>query len=193
MNIINVGNKRVNSYVLADPTPKLLIDTGYPGTLAQFTEQCKRTGVDVAKIPFIIISHFHPDHAGLVQQLKQLGSRLVVFENQLTAVADVRRMVTPKDHYVEIVETDNIRLRLSDSRALLAKIGIQGEIIATPSHTPDSIALILDDGAAFTGDLIPPILAAPDAQSSWHVIKRHNVRRVYPGHGVMWRLDHAQL
>lgn len=193
MNIINVGNKRINAYVLADPQPKLLVDTGYPGTLTQFTNQCKSAGIDVAQIPLMMITHYHPDHAGLVQPLKALGCKLIVFTNQLNAVPDVRRMVKPQDHFVEIVMTDNIQLRLADSRVFFARLGIQGEVIGAPSHSEDSVALILDEGAAITGDLMPPVLAAPDAQSSWHDIKRHNVRRVYPGHGAMWRLDHARI
>lgn len=193
MNIINVGNHRVNSYVLMDPMPKLLIDTGYPGTLPQFTKQCQRAGIELASIPYFIITHYHPDHAGLAQQLKAMGCKLIVFTTQLTALVDVRKMVGPQDHYVEIVEGDNIRLRLADSRALLAKIGIQGEIIGVPTHSEDSIALILDEGAAFTGDLMPPVLSIADAVASWQKIREYKVRRIYPGHGSMWRLDHTTL
>ena len=43
----------------------------------------------------------------------------------------------------------------AESRAFLAGIGINGEIISTPSHSQDSISLILDNGDCFVGDLQP--------------------------------------
>ena len=42
-----------------------------------------------------------------------------------------------------------------DSRAFLAALGINGEIISTPSHSEDSITLVLDNGDCFVGDLEP--------------------------------------
>ncbi|MFN8418983.1 MAG: hypothetical protein U0528_07035 [Anaerolineae bacterium] len=49
-------------------------------------------------------------------------------------------------------------ITLDNSRAFLSSIGIAGAIISTPGHSDDGIALILDDGAAFTGDLTDPVL-----------------------------------
>lgn len=43
-------------------------------------------------------------------------------------------------------------INCADSRAFLAGIGIDGEIISTPSHSPDSVSLVLDDGDCFVGD-----------------------------------------
>ena len=46
-------------------------------------------------------------------------------------------------------------ISLEDSRAFLKELGIDGQIISTPSHSADSISLILDEGIAITGDLEP--------------------------------------
>ena len=37
----------------------------------------------------------------------------------------------------------------------MARMGICGEIIPTPSHSADSVSLALDDGDCFVGDLEP--------------------------------------
>ena len=42
-----------------------------------------------------------------------------------------------------------------ESRSFLSCLGISDEIIHTPSHSEDSISLILDDGNCFVGDLEP--------------------------------------
>ena len=43
----------------------------------------------------------------------------------------------------------------NESREFLRSIGIEGEIISTPSHSEDSISVILDCGDCFVGDLEP--------------------------------------
>lgn len=40
-----------------------------------------------------------------------------------------------------------------ESRKFLGELGIEGEIISTPSHSEDSISVILDDGTCIVGDL----------------------------------------
>ena len=81
----------------------------------------------------------------------------------------------------------NIVLAAEESRAFLAGIGIQGEIISTPGHSDDSVTLVLDDGAAFTGDLTPPLMVPEDlanlAYQSWQAIRAKGATTIYPGHG----------
>ena len=42
-----------------------------------------------------------------------------------------------------------------ESRKFLEELGIEGEIISTPSHSEDSISVLLDDGTCIVGDLEP--------------------------------------
>jgi glyoxylase-like metal-dependent hydrolase (beta-lactamase superfamily II) len=192
MNIVNVGYRSTNYYVLAGSAPRLLVDAGWPGTLATFQHTCKRMDIDLAAIPYQLATHYHPDHAGLVQNLKGLGVRLIVVDTQLAGIPLLRTYVKPQDQYEEITLGDNIVLSAAESRAFLARIGIQGEIISTPGHSDDSVTLILDDGSAFTGDLTVPQAARPDAmdlvRKSWEHIRAKGGRTIYPGHGPVGRL-----
>ena len=55
----------------------------------------------------------------------------------------------------------------------------------TPGHSDHCVSLLLDNGAAFTGDL-PPQAAAfdnPVALASWKFLGEHGATRVYPAHG----------
>lgn len=193
MNVVNVGYDSTNYYVIADSGPKLLVDVGWPGTLPKLQHACKRTSIQLADLKYFLITHYHPDHAGLAQELKRTGIKLIVMETQVSAIPTLRNYMKSDNHYVEIDLTDNVVLHLADSRSFLAKIGIRGEIISTPGHSEDSVTLILDDGAAFTGDLPhPSTLVEGDtntAQTSWESIQSFNVKTVYPGHGPAWRIE----
>jgi glyoxylase-like metal-dependent hydrolase (beta-lactamase superfamily II) len=64
---------------------------------------------------------------------------------------------------------------------------VPGEIVPTPGHSEDSVTLVLDDGAAFTGDLTAPILTPQDpadlSDQSWQRLRAAGARTSYPGHG----------
>ncbi len=72
---------------------------------------------------------------------------------------------------------------LVESRALLKRLGIDGEIVATPGHSDDSVSLVLDSGEAFTGDLTHPSMADEAATASWAKLRAMGAKAVYPGHG----------
>ncbi|HEY0070405.1 MAG TPA: MBL fold metallo-hydrolase [Chloroflexia bacterium] len=192
MNIVNVGYRSTNYYVIADTAPRLLIDAGWPGTLGEMQHACNRMGIKLADIQYQLMTHYHPDHAGLVQELRRLGVQLVVIDTQLAGIPLLSTYVKPGDGYTEIELAGSIVLSAVESRAFLAGIGIQGEIISTPGHSDDSVTLILDDGLAFTGDLTPPMLVSPDptdlAHRSWEAIRARGVTTVYPGHGPVGHL-----
>ena len=57
--------------------------------------------------------------------------------------------------YVPVNAEKAIIISCEGSRAFLKSIGIEGEIIITPSHSGDSVSLLLDDGTCFVGDLEP--------------------------------------
>jgi glyoxylase-like metal-dependent hydrolase (beta-lactamase superfamily II) len=192
MNIVNIGYRSTNYYVLADAAPRLLIDAGWPGTLAALRHAGQRMGVRLEDIPYQLVTHYHPDHAGLAEELKHLGVRLLVLDTQQAGIPLLRTYVKPRDHYTEIQPAGNIVLTSAGSRAFLAAIGVQGEILSTPGHSDDSVTLVLDEGAAFTGDLTPPAMVPQDpadlSYQSWQRIRARGGRTVYPGHGPPWPL-----
>ena len=59
------------------------------------------------------------------------------------------------DEYVPVDETAAVRFSCGESRAVLSGIGIRGELLSTPSHSRDSVSLLLDDGVCIVGDLEP--------------------------------------
>jgi endoribonuclease LACTB2 len=187
MNIINVGYQSTNYYLIDIKGGKLLVDCGWPGTLLQFSAELKRKGVSVQDIKYLLVTHFHPDHAGMTQELKNLGIRHILLDVQVEHVLQMTEFFKTKNHpYVQISTNDSISLKVAESRKFLAGIGLQGEIIHTPGHSDDSVTLILDEGFAFTGDLHPAFMLPEDdtvSRTSWNKIYQCKIARIFPGHG----------
>ena len=187
MNIINVGYDSTNYYALELTNGKLLVDCGWPGTLPKLSAELKRKGASLKEIKYLLVTHFHPDHAGLVQELKNEGIKFILPECQRDFIASFHEFFKTKNYpYVEIKQNDNLILKLEDSREILASLGLNGEIIHTPGHSDDSVTLILDEGFAFTGDLHPRFMVSEEDQKSlhsWDKIYQHKITRIFPAHG----------
>jgi ribonuclease/clavin/mitogillin len=195
VNIVNVGYDSTNYYVLGASTRRLLIDVGWPGTLPRLLAMLRRKDIPLQDIGYLLITHYHPDHAGLAQEVKARGVRLIVLEQELPAIPMLKSYMKPINPYVNITLHDNLQMTSGESRAFLTRIGIAGQIVWTPGHSDDSVSLVLDEGIAFTGDLPPPGFVdetASDAvQQSWDTLRALHVRVIYPGHGPVRPLPPA--
>ncbi len=183
-NIVNVGCRSTNYYALDVRGGRLLVDCGWPGTMSQFTAEMKRKGVLPSEVKYILATHFHPDHAGLVDEFKKLGAKLILLESQTVALE--APISNGPSSCIHICADNNVLLKFDDSRKFLASLGLSGEIIPTPGHSPDSITLILDEGYAFTGDLPARFILSDEdllSKASWDRIYRRPIKRIYPAHG----------
>ncbi len=107
--IVNVGYASTNYYVLGSSTTRLLIDVGWPGTLPTLMATLRRTGIPLQDIGYLLVTHYHPDHAGLAQELKARDVRLIVLEPQLPAIPRLKTFMKPGTPYVDITLHDNLR------------------------------------------------------------------------------------
>ena len=191
--IVNVGYRSTNFWVVSAGRNRLLFDLGWPGMLGPLLANLKRKDIPLKEIRCGIASHYHIDHAGCAQELKNQGMRLIVTPEQADAIPAMKRWTKPADNYVEIVASDNLLLGTSQSRAFLANMGIAGEIVHTPGHSDDSVSLVLDNGAGFTGDLTSEVMIGtedPEVVSrSWRLLRDMGVTTVYGGHGPPRPLD----
>jgi endoribonuclease LACTB2 len=189
MNVVNVGYGSTNYYVIGDGKNRLLVDVGWPGTMGKLLAMLRRKGIALEEIRYLLSTHYHPDHAGLAQELKNKGVRLIVVEGQREAIPALKKVMKPEMHYQDIDLRDNTEVTLAGSRTFLAKIGLAGEIVGTPGHSDDSVTLVLDSGEAFTGDLQVESRADESdivaVRRSWDKVRALNARMVFPGHGPM--------
>ena len=151
---LKYGN--TNTFLIPAAHGYLLLDTDYAGTLPAFYRTLKINAVQVKDICWVIATHYHPDHMGLIPELMQQGVKLLLIDTQKDSV-HFSDYIFARDRlpFEPIDETSATIISCSESRKFLAEIGIEGEIISTPSHSPDSVSLVLDDGDCFVGDLQP--------------------------------------
>jgi endoribonuclease LACTB2 len=185
--IVNVGYRSTNFWVITAGSSRLLVDLGWPGSMGMMRANLNRMDVPLKEIRYGLATHYHIDHAGLGQELKEAGVSLLVLDVQVSAIPLMKRWIKPQDNYVEITMDGNVTISCDESRAVLEQIGIDGEIVHTPGHSNDSVSLLLDDGSVFTGDLThPTFISMEDAavvNASWRKLRDQGATCIYPGHG----------
>lgn len=152
---LRYGN--TNTFLVRGDKQDILVDTDYAGTLQAFYKAIKEAGITVNDIGYILATHYHPDHIGLVSSLMEQGVKLILAESQSSSV-HYSDEIFAKEPYLEFKPIDAssaVVISPAESRGFLKDLGIGGEIICTPSHSDDSISLILDDGTCIVGDLEP--------------------------------------
>jgi len=185
--IVNVGYRSTNFWVIGNARSRLMVDLGWPGMFGALTSNLERMGIPLAEVTHGLATHYHMDHAGCAQDLKNAGMRLIVTHDQVSAIPAMKQWIKPGDGYTDIAVNDNAVISCAESRAFLETIGFGGEIVPTPGHSDDSVTLVLDTGAAFTGDLTHPAFAteetAETVAASWKLLLERGATKVYPGHG----------
>ena len=186
MDKLKYGN--TNTFFIRGDQGGLLIDTDYAGTLPAFYKTMKNADIRMTDINYVLATHYHPDHMGLVGKLVEQGIELLLVDIQKEAV-HFSDKIFEKDklQYSKINENDATIITCAESRKFLSSIGISGEIIHTPSHSEDSISLILDDGSCFVGDLEPlEYLEAYDnneeLKNDWDLIMSYDPKTIFFAH-----------
>lgn len=183
---LKYGN--TNTYLIPARAGYMLVDTDYAGTLPALYRALKQNGVMVRDIGWVMATHYHPDHMGLIPDLMAQGVKLLLIDAQLGSVHFADRIFARDGlPFRPIDEARATVIRCADSRAFLCELGIAGEIVSTPSHSADSVSLILDSGDCFVGDMEP--LSYLDAypekcplRDDWDRILRHGAKRILYAH-----------
>lgn len=167
----------------------LLFDTDMFGTLGTFYKSIKQNNIQINDIKYVVCSHYHPDHMGLVSELMKQGIKLLLIDNQKDYVhfSDTIFKKKSGENYTPIDESKAEIITQQESRKFLQTLGISGEIIKTSSHSKDGIALILDDRQCFVGDLEPPSFIEGYENNcvlkqDWDNIMKYKPAIIYYGH-----------
>ncbi|WP_067963798.1 MBL fold metallo-hydrolase [Nocardiopsis trehalosi] len=167
-------------YALDTPRGPVLIDTGWdhPDSWRALTDGLTRIGTGVREVHGAVLTHFHPDHTGLVARLRAASGAWTALHPADTAVVDRITAAHPDTHRA----AERARLRRAgappgDADAATAwrplppvavdrpladgdTIDLGGRdlrVLWTPGHSPGHVCLHLPDtGRVFTGDHVLP-------------------------------------
>lgn len=184
---LRYGN--TNTFLVQGENGYLLVDTDYAGTMPAFYRAIKKNNIKVNDILYVLATHYHPDHIGLVSELMEQGVRLLMIDTQCSQIHYSDEIFSRDKRliYKPIEEKDAIVISCQTSREFLNNIGIAGEIISTTSHSEDSISLILDNGICIVGDLEPiDYLDAyeenTNLKTDWELVMSYNPKHIYYAH-----------
>lgn len=183
-----VRGHHTNDYLVPTADGWLLVDNDWPGRFIQTAGALKRAGIRISDVKYLLNTHYHLDHAGLSQEFKKQGATLLILETQVAHIKlDESFTQGPSLAAFQPITLDGtVVLKESESRTYLNKIGLRGEILSTPGHSPDSITLIVDGLGAFVGDMPPfeylPIFHNSELDASWRKVLAQDPPMIFPAH-----------
>ena len=211
--IVNLGSRVVNNYLVPMESGYILIDTGYDGSFPRFMRMLEKHRVSPKEIRYVFLTHAHDDHAGFLNEVLAVTDAAVIlhpdaveglrrgqnsFEggcSSLTAFlfCKILALFGHGEHrYPAIQDAYLDRLVPIDSERFRA-LGFPYEILRTPGHTADHIALLVGD-KLFCGDAAMNVFPSVrrtiiwiedlrQYKQSWAEILRKAPSTLYPGHG----------
>ena len=198
MTVHELHYSRTNTYLIEGDKGNVLFDTGWAGTFPAFRRCVRRLGVPVQRIAYILLSHIHPDHVGIAQEIADCGPVIVVPDAQRSFLHNADGIFEKENsRSFKPIRDERVRfIDLRDSRAFLQELGIDGEVLHTPGHSDDSISLCLDDGTLLVGDLNPlyelDLHRGTTIEESWNRLLARNPTRICYGHAKTVELNNGK-
>lgn len=200
-----IALKRVKSFLIKGQK-LILVDAGNPDDGKAILEHIRDRSIHPEEIDVILVTHAHPDHAGGLKELiEATNARVLVQHKGADNLKEGKsQSAEPTNMSGKIVKTflPSTELPQIEPNIIISgkydlnKVGVEGKIIHTPGHTPDSISIILNSREAIVGDLIMggfirkgtpkyPIFAndLEKVKESIEKVLAHNPKVIYTSHG----------
>ncbi|ELT94362.1 hypothetical protein CAPTEDRAFT_192989 [Capitella teleta] len=159
-----------NTYLIGTGPRRILIDTGSSGFPEYVTNLQKVLEEQNASIQGIILTHWHEDHIGGLEEVCSRSER---------KTCKIRRSKKS-----DRVLGDGLQYTFIGDKHIFETEGATLEAMHTPGHTDDLMALYLhEENAVFTGDCVFEDLF--EYMKSLKVILNRKPQRIYPAHGAI--------
>ena len=118
---LRYGN--TNTFFIQGISGGLLIDTDFVGTLPAFYKAIKEHSIKISDISYVLATHYHPDHIGLISELMKQGVKLLLINIQKSYIqfADEIFRRDKRLEYEPINIDNSVIIDCKDSREFLKK------------------------------------------------------------------------
>lgn len=127
METYSIPIKHVNCYLVKINNVYVAIDAGWPGYIREYRETLKSYNVKPEAIKYLLVTHFHPDHAGMVEQIKKFGASFVLSEHQAPYIRVMENMLRNDRSYLPLDMNSNIVLNLDEAEAFFGENNIPAQ------------------------------------------------------------------
>jgi glyoxylase-like metal-dependent hydrolase (beta-lactamase superfamily II) len=177
MNLQTLKLKVTNAYLVRAGEKYLLVDTGYEYEWDLFCRRLAEAGVRQDEIGWLLLTHHHDDHAGLVTRLVEANPsvRIILSQKGRALLASGKNFHTSEAGYVNRQIGFLLGLKgsfdkkwthafppylaresdlLIDGATHFEALGIPlaGNILPTPGGSPDHLSIVFNDGDCLAGD-----------------------------------------
>lgn len=212
--IIKVGID--NCYIIKDENT-ILIDGGMPGEFNKITKGLKDISINPNEIKAMVLTHCHWDHIGCAKDIKELTGAKVIVQKYEKNILENGELVMPPgvtiwgkifgafvDNWSRkfSIKPCEVDIVVEEEDFSLKDFGIKGNIVFMPGHSPGSVAVVLDSGDAFVGDMAMngfPLTIGPNLpifaedisalKTSWMKLVDKGVTKIYPAHGKPFPIE----
>jgi glyoxylase-like metal-dependent hydrolase (beta-lactamase superfamily II) len=198
------------SYLIETKDGLYLVDAGFLGTAPLVHRAIRAIGRRPEELRLVLVTHPHLDHFGGLARLHDEATFEIVSHPDAAASISTGGKefspgLTPFAKWVGWLAATSLPhmsfrgagpVRGLHDGHRLHDLGLPARVLHTPGHTESCITLVLDDGTAFTGDLVQgvnPLTGRPSAPSmawslpaalrSWRRLLDEGVERLLPAHG----------
>ena len=211
--IIDLGTRAVNNYLIPSGDGWILIDTGYEGGFSHFHKMLEKNGLRPEEIRYVFLTHAHDDHAGFLNEVLAATSADVIlhpkaleglkrgqnsFEGGCSSYlawlfCQILALFGHGEHRYPPIKEEYLDRLIPVGSERFRMLGFPYEVLETPGHTADHIALLVGD-LLFCGDAamngFPScrrttiwIENLPQFRRSWETMLEKSPRLLYPAHG----------
>lgn len=161
--IHTIKTAAANVFVVAFQDKTLMIDCGNVGDSLKIERKLKNKGIPPESIDYLLLTHGHLDHAGNAAYFqRKYGIKIIGSRHDIPLFSSGKNdELCPTNGMAKAIakafggltyEPFDIDMAV-DSVLHLSSLGMAGEVLALPGHTPGSLIFMLND-KAFVGDLI---------------------------------------
>jgi glyoxylase-like metal-dependent hydrolase (beta-lactamase superfamily II) len=200
----------VNSYTLIPGTTANCYDVSIEGKRFLIDAGMKGSGKKIiayydklrSKPDIVLVTHYHPDHIGGLEQIKnKYGCTVYVPDGEVGVVKGETKMTPIKGFLPKLVSRLAKSKPVKDIKKTSELNNESIEVISTPGHTPDSKSyyfrqihgIFVGDSALKTKNGIGVnkrfTLDQEKANASIKVLSKYKNVTIYPGHGRPFKMN----